>query len=304
MAATPFGGGAGGAGAPVVDAIVRYPVKGAGGAPLEEARVDEFGIHLDRRWMLVDAEGVFLSQRHHPQLALLRPRVESDALVLEAPGTESLAVALEPEGATVEVRVWDSVVEAVEVGAGTAEWAEAFLGEPARLVFMPRSTLRPVERAHLPPDRPSGGGERVSFADAYPLLLLSRESLDELNRRLESPVPMNRFRPNLVVRGVGRPHGEDAWRRVRIGELELDVVKPCPRCAVTTVDQASGEKGVEPLRTLAKYRKSGGNTWFGQNLVQRGVGTLRVGDPVQVLESGTPRPRLDQADAGASFLQS
>lgn len=288
----------------VVDEIVRYPVKGAGGTSLEEARVDEIGIHLDRRWMLVDADGVFLSQRNHPRLALLRPRVADDALVLEAPGAEPLAVALEPDGPAVEVRVWDASVEAVEVGGGTTEWIEAFLGEPARLVFMAPSTLRPVDRTHLPRDRPSGAGERVSFADAYPLLLLSRESLDELNRRLERPVPMNRFRPNLVVRGVGRPHGEDAWRRIRIGELELDVVKPCERCAVTTVDQGSGEKGVEPLRTLAEYRKSGGKTWFGQNLVQRGVGTLRVGDSVQVLESGTSRPRLDRTEKGASILQS
>lgn len=288
---------------PVLEQIVHYPVKGAGGVFLPEARVDEFGVRLDRRWMLVDDDGVFLSQRNHPRLALLRPRVEEDALLLEAPEMEPLSLPVEPDGPPVEVRVWGSVVEAVHVGAGAAGWVAAFLGEPARLVFMPRSTLRPVDPAYLPADRADAGDPRVSFADAFPFLLISCESLDELNRRLERPVPMNRFRPNLVVRGEGRPHAEDAWRRLRIGDMELDVVKPCDRCAVTTVDQGSGERGVEPLRTLATYRKSEGKAWFGQNLVHRGSGTLRVGDPVQVLESGMSRPRLDSRETGAPILQ-
>ncbi len=280
----------------ILDQIVVYPVKGAGGTSPTEARVDDFGLHLDRRWMLVDGDGIFLSQRNHPHLALLRPRIREGALVLDAPGMDPLALPMEAEGAVRDVRVWDATVEAVEVDGGADEWIEAFLGEPARLVFMPESTLRPV-----------GGGYaadgRVSFADGFPFLLLSRESLEELNRRLDRPVPMNRFRPNLVVKGV-RPHAEDAWRRIRIGEVELDVVKPCGRCAVTTVDQDSGRRGAEPLRTLSRYRKHDGKTWFGQYLVHRGKGTLGGGDPVEVLESGTPRPRLDLHETDAPILQS
>lgn len=283
-----------------LDEIVVYPVKGAGGTSATEARVDDFGLHLDRRWMLVDGDGVFLSQRNHPRLALLRPRIRDGSLVLDAPGMDPFALPvelpLEVEGAVRDVQVWDATVEAVEVEGGADEWIEAFLGEPAHLVFMPESTLRPVGGDYAP-------DARVSFADGFPFLLLSRESLEELNRRLDRSVPMNRFRPNLVVKGAG-PHAEDAWRRIRIGDVELDVVKPCGRCAVTTVDQDSGRRGAEPLRTLSRYRKHDGKTWFGQYIVQKGTGTLEVGDPVQVLESGTPRPRLDLHEADAPILQS
>lgn len=275
-----------------LEEIVVYPVKGAAGDSVTEARVDDFGLHLDRRWMLVDGEGIFLSQRNHPRLALLRPRLRDGSLVLEAPELEPLALPMVPEGPASAVRVWDSTVEAVEVDGGAGEWIEAFLGQPARLVFMPESTLRPVDEGYAE-------GARVSFADAFPFLLLSRESLEELNRRLDRPVPMNRFRPNLVVRGEGA-HAEDAWRRIRIGEVGFDVVKPCARCAVTTVDQESGRRGVEPLRTLARYRKHDGKTWFGQNLVQRGRGILRVGDPVQVVERGESCPDIHLAEKGGS----
>lgn len=279
-----------------LDEIVVYPVKGAGGTSVTEARVDDFGLHLDRRWMLVDGDGVFLSQRNDPRLALLRPRIRDGSLVLEAPGVEPFDLPATAERPARKVRVWDSTVEAVEVDGGVDHWIEAFLGRPARLVFMPESTLRPVDEDYA-------ADARVSFADGFPFLLLSRESLEELNRRLDRPVPMNRFRPNLVVKGAG-PHAEDAWRRIRIGEVEFDVVKPCARCAVTTVDQDSGRRGAEPLRTLSRYRKHDGKTWFGQNLVQRGTGTLRVGNPVEVLQSGTPRPRLDLHGPDAPILQS
>lgn len=279
-----------------LDEIVVYPVKGAGGTSVTEATVDDFGLHLDRRWMLVDGDGVFLSQRNDPRLALLRPRIQDGSLVLEAPGVEPFDLPATAERPARKVRVWDSTVEVVEVDGGAHDWIEAFLGRPARLVFMPESTLRPVDEDYA-------ADARVSFADGFPFLLLSRESLEELNRRLDRPVPMNRFRPNLVVEGAG-PHGEDAWRRIRIGEVEFDVVKPCARCAVTTVDQDSGRRGAEPLRTLSRYRKHDGKTWFGQNLVQRGTGTLRVGNPVEVLQSGTPRPRLDLHATDAPILQS
>lgn len=279
-----------------LDQIVVYPVKGAGGTSATGARVDDFGLHLDRRWMLVDGDGIFLSQRNHPRLALLRPRIRDGSLVLDAPGMDPFALPMKAEGAVRDVRVWDATVEAVEVEGGADEWIEAFLGEPAHLVFMPESTLRPVNRDYA-------ADARVSFADGFPFLLLSRESLEELNRRLDRPVPMNRFRPNLVVKGAG-PHAEDAWRRIRIGEVEFEVVKPCARCAVTTVDQDSGQRGAEPLRTLSRYRKHEGKTWFGQNLVQKRIGTLEVGNPVQVLESGTPRPRLDLHEADLPILQS
>jgi uncharacterized protein YcbX len=150
---------------------------------------------------------------------------------------------------------------------------------------MPPDTVRPVDVDH------AGPGHRVGFADGYPLLLLSEGSLDELNRRLEAPLPMDRFRPNVVVDGCG-PHAEDRWRRLRVGDVEMRVVKPCSRCSITTVDQATAARGPEPLATLADYRLAGGKVLFGQNLVHESRGTLRVGDVVEVLESGRPVPDL------------
>ncbi len=253
-----------------------YPIKSARGIPLDESVVDEFGLRYDRRWMVVDQSGVFLSQRSHPRLALIVPNISDGTLEVDAPGMPTLQTPLHPKASVAtRVTVWDDTSPATWVGDQAAEWFSDFLGTACTLVHMGDQVVRPANPAFAPP------GVRVSFADAYPFLLISEESLADLNSRLADPLPMNRFRPNLVVAG-GAPFGEDGWGRIEIGGVRLQVVKPCERCLVTTTDQATGERGKEPLRTLATYRKVGNDLMFGQNVVHENTGRLCVGDLVSM----------------------
>ncbi len=258
--------------------IFIYPLKGARGIALESARLDALGFRHDRRWMVVDPAGTFVSQRTSPRLALVRPALAGDALVLEAPGHPPLELPPPPEARRQAVRVFDDAVEAAPVGDAADAWISAFLGLPARIVAFPADAVRPVDRRYA-----RRATDRVAFVDAYPCLLISQASLDLLNRRLAEPVPMDRFRPNLVVAGTA-PHAEDGWRRLRVGDVVFHVVKPCARCTVPAVDQATGIPGQEPLRTLATYRKVGSKVLFGQNLIHEAPGTVAVGQEVVVEE--------------------
>jgi uncharacterized protein YcbX len=260
-----------------------YPIKSCGGIAAEEWDVDERGLRHDRRWMLVDEANQFISQRELPRMALIGVRIDPDGLVVSAPGMPSLQVLfLPPEGHLLRAQVWDDVVETLPVGGGADRWFERFLGVKCKLVYLPEESVRPVDRDY------GRAGDQVGLADGFPFLLISESSLAELNARLEQPLPMDRFRPNLVIGGCD-PYAEDGWRVVRIGSITLRVVKPCARCAITTVDQSTATRGKEPLRTLATFRRSGTKVLFGQNLVHDGTGVLRAGDPVEVLRarSGT-----------------
>ncbi len=266
-------------GKPVLGGVYVYPIKSCGGVSQGSAGLGATGLLHDRRWMLVDGTGKFMSQRRHPRMALISPRITPDRLVVSAPGMPDLDVPLEGEAEErVDVEVWGDAQRGVPVGAEADRWFGRFLDFPCRLVRKPDDDVRPVDSAY------ARGGDQTSFADGFPLLLISEASLEDLNARLESPVPMNRFRPNLVVRGCG-PYAEDGWGEIRVGRAVFRVAEPCPRCAITTVDQDSGERGKEPLRTLATYRKAEGEVWFGRNLIHTSLGTVRVGDPVEV----TPR---------------
>lgn len=262
----------------VVTNLFVYPLKSAHGIELAEAELDAFGVRYDRRWMVIDDRGRMITQREEPRMALVETRLEADRLVLAAPRLASLALPLDPvPGPRRRVSIWRDEVEAEDAGVEAAVWITEYLGRDARLVRMPDDAFRPVDPAY------AVNADRVSFADGYPFLLISGEALDELNARLDVPLPMNRFRPNLVVRGAGA-HAEDGWRRIRIGTIDFHVVKPCARCVITTTDQATGERGKEPLRTLATYRKVDGKVLFGQNLIHAGTGRVRVGDEVEVVE--------------------
>ena len=251
-----------------------YPIKSARGIRLDESVVDDFGLQYDRRWMVVNESGDFLSQRAHPRLALVVPTITDGTLQIDAPGMPALRTPLHPgDSVATSVTVWDDTCQATWVGDRAAQWFSDYLGCACTLVHMPDQVVRPADSAFAPP------GVRVSFADGFPFLLISEESLADLNRRLTDPLPMNRFRPNLVVAG-GEPYAEDGGGRIEIGGVRLLVVKPCDRCLVTTTDQATGERGKEPLRTLATYRKVNGQVMFGQNVVHEGPGRLRVGDLV------------------------
>lgn len=258
-----------------------YPVKSLKGIPLTEAKVEPRGLRYDRRWMLVDADGRFMTQRDFPKMALLETSVNGSGLKVNFDGSE-LSVPEEAEKGPVEVGIWEGPVDAAMFGDEVNGWFSDALGVDCRLVTMPETARRrvPAEFAVDPEE------DHVSFADAFPYLLIGEGSLAELNSRLETPVPMNRFRPNLVVSG-SEPFAEDGWRKIRIGETIFHLVKPCGRCVLTTVDQATGIKdGKEPLKTLASFRTANGKVLFGQNLIAENPGgTIRVGDEIEVLEN-------------------
>ncbi|MBB5208261.1 MOSC domain-containing protein [Chiayiivirga flava] len=261
-----------------LSALYRYPLKSAAAQACDAVDVTPRGLSQDRRWMVVDMSGRALTGRELGRLVLLRADAEGDVLVLDASGT-SLRAHPQYAAPRPRVTVWGSTVDAIAADADADAWISRLLDRPARLVFMDDGARRPVDPAY------AVAGDEVSFADGFPLLLLSQAALDALNARLATPVTMQRFRPNLVVSDT-EPHAEDRWRRIRIGAVEFDVVKACTRCVFTTVDPATGERDPagEPLRTLVGYRRSPGGVTFGQNLIPRGIGTVRVGDPVEVLE--------------------
>jgi uncharacterized protein YcbX len=253
-----------------------YPIKSAAGIPADAWQVDEFGLRFDHRWMVIDEAGRFISQREQPRLALVRPSFHEDLLLVDAPGQRPLELPLHPTcSVTTKITVWHDTCEVGWLGNHAAAWFSAVLGCSCSLAYMPDSTLRPADPAFAP------AGTRVSFADGFPFLLISEESLADLNSRMPVPLPMNRFRPNLVIAG-GEPYAEDSLDRFTIGEMGFLVVKPCDRCVVTTTDQATAQRGREPLRTLATYRRRDGKVLFGQNVVHSGIGRLAVGDILYV----------------------
>lgn len=254
-----------------------YPIKSLGGITLQQAEVEEKGLKYDRRWMLVDAHGTFITQRKHFQLALLQVNIKDDQITVfhkQDPDQRISFLLNESTGVTIPVNIWDDESNGLEVSILVSDWFSEFMKMKVRLVRMPEQEKRFVD------PRYARAREVVSFADGYPILLIGQASLDGLNERLESPVPMNRFRPNLVFTG-GMPHGEDQFNAFQIGEVQFTAVKPCARCVLTTIDQQTGVKGLEPLKTLASYRTINGKVMFGQNLLHEGTGTLHVGDQIK-----------------------
>ena len=258
-----------------------YPVKGLKGIDLGEARCTDRGLEHDRRWMVVDSAGVFLSQREHPKMATVWTDIAGGTLALSAPDVASVEVALAPRDAPrLQVKVWSSVCDALLVSPAADRWLSDYLGLACRLVYMPHDSRRYSDRSY------AGEGKRVGFADGYAYLMIGQGSLADLNARLAAKkhpeLPMNRFRPNLVVSGSAA-FAEDRWKEIRIGDAILRTAKPCGRCQVTTTDQASGEIiGPEPLATLSTYRDSREfGVMFGMNLVTVKPGTVHVGDAVE-----------------------
>ena len=256
-----------------------HPLKSCATLDVAEARVQPRGLEHDRRWLAVDGDGVALTGRTLPRLTLVRAQPDAHGLRLDAPGLPTCRVRQPAaDAARRTVRVWDDRIDAIEAGPDADAWLSGWLGTPVCLVHMDAAASRPV----VAPG--AVAGDEVSFADGFPLLLLSQASLDGLNARLAQPVSMRRFRPNLVVDGVDA-HAEDGWTRLRIGRVAFDVVQDCTRCVFTTVDPDRGERdgSGEPLKTLAGYRRGDAGITFGRNVVPRGEGRLRVGDEVVVL---------------------
>jgi hypothetical protein len=256
-----------------------YPIKSCAGISLTEATLDARGIRYDRNWMLVNSDGKQLTQRDDARLALIRTRLTDLTLTLRAPQMPEISIPFAQTGASREVTVWRSVCRATDQGNAIAEWISEYLGTPTRLVRIADNFAR-----KLNPEFSRRPTDQTAFADGYPHLLISQASLAHLNSRLSNPLPMNRFRPNIVVEGC-EAHEEDRWDDIKIGELGFDVVKPCGRCIVTTTDQETAVRGEEPLKTLATYRKSERfGIQFGQNLIHQTTGIIRLSDPVTVIK--------------------
>lgn len=261
-------------------AITRYPIKSCRGIDLERARVGRRGIEDDRRWMIVDRAGRFVSQREDARLARIDVALEGGRITLAAPGTAPIEMpARLASGERVPVRVWSSDVEAL-VHPGASAWLSAHLGQDLRVVYMPDDVRRAVDPAY------AQEGDIVSFADGYPLLLATRESLADLEARAGTTFEMRRFRPSVVVEGAA-PWAEDGWSRLRIGAITFRAPKPCDRCVITTIDPATGVAGREPLRTLSTFRRSGEKVLFAVNLIpeldDHEAVEIAVGEPVEIV---------------------
>ena len=271
-----------------------YPIKSLGGISVVEAVVEPKSLRYDRRFMLVDTDGVFMTQRNNHQMALIDVAITGHTLrvwhrhqpadVLELPLELPIP---STDSATIPVDIWDSKgVPALPVSDEADRWFTKTIGKHCRLVFMPETTHRAVDPAY------ALNNDAVSFADGYPYLLIGQASLNDLNQRLTEPITMRRFRPNIVV-SDSTPYDEDAWHQFRVGGMDFYGVKPCARCVLTTIDPETGEAGKEPLKTLTTYRKWKTKILFGQNIVVKPtdklpIGTLRIGQPIEVLNRQVP----------------
>ena len=261
-----------------ISSLIYYPIKACRGFEVDSARVERMGLQNDRRMMVVTLEGGHLTQREYPRLALVTPKLNNGMITLSAPNYDSIQFGIQTSGTSYPVSIWKSKgVQAIDQGDEAAQWFSDWLGTSVRLVHIADEYKRIVDQEYA-----VNADDHTGFADGYPILITSEEGLQDLNTRLESPVPMNRFRPNIVVRG-GPAYVEDAWNRIRAGDVELAVVKPNARCVVTTIDKDTLEKSKEPLRTLEKYRRHKLGAIFGQNVIPLNEGRLQLGMTVEVL---------------------
>ena len=261
-----------------VTSLIYYPIKACRGFEVDSAIVERMGLQNDRRMMVVTHAGKYLTQREHPKLALVTPTLNDGTVTLSAPSYDSIQFGTQSTGISLPVSIWKSKgVQAIDQGDEAAQWFSEWLGTPVRLVHIAEGYKRLVNEEYM-----VNADDHTGFADGYPILITSEEGLQDLNTRLEVPVPMNRFRPNMVVKG-GDAFMEDSWNRIRLGGVELAVVKPCARCVVTTIDKDTLEKSKEPLKTLEKYRRHKLGAIFGQNVIPINGGSIQRGMTVEVL---------------------
>ena len=269
--------------APLLSEIHRFPLKSGRGEAVDAAVVEPWGLAGDRRWMVVDEDGTVITAREANRLVLIEPGITASGLRLTAPDLPALEVATPDPVRQAPVAIWSSRLDAVPAGPDADAWLGKALDRPARLVYLDDPRKRPTSPTFSRPE------DRVSFADGYPLLLATEESLAALNEVVvearREPLPMTRFRPNVVVSGF-EPWAEDDWRRIRIGDAVFRAVKGCARCVITTIDPDTAEREREPIASLARIRRWDGATWFGVNLIPDSHDvTIRVGDPVEVLDA-------------------
>lgn len=260
-----------------VSELYIYPVKSLAGIKADSAVVTDRGFQYDRRWMLIDNNNRFISQREHALLALLVPNISEKYLTIAAPDGTSVDIPLSFDNKDfIEVSIWDDECRAQLVDKAFDSWFSRQLGQDVRLVFMPDTTQRFTDPNYTEP------GHITSFSDAYPFMIIGQASLDDLNARLDEPLPINRFRPNIVFTG-GRPYQEDTMDSLTINNISFQGVKLCARCNVITIDQQKATSAKEPTKTLARYRAKNQKIYFGQNLAHNGTGVISVGDEICLL---------------------
>ncbi len=266
-----------------VSQLFIYPIKSLGGIELSSAEVLERGFKNDRRWMLVDANNQFMTQRELPAMALLKTAISNDRIIISnnhKPDEHIHIPAVNNSTKMIRVKIWDDECDSLEADANINNWFSFQLNQECKLVYMPDESLRKVDTKY------ASGEEITSFSDGYPLLLIGQASLDDLNSRLADKLPINRFRPNIVFSG-GHAFEEDEMEEFVVNDIHFFGVKLCARCVVTTINQEKAEKNKEPLKTLATYRQHNNKIYFGQNLLHKGTGTIRVNDSIEIIKKKT-----------------
>ena len=260
-----------------VSELYIYPLKSAQCLSLDEIIFTERGPLFDRDWMIVNKNNRFITQRQHPKMCLINVEIENGALTLTAPSMASLSIKPESSTQKISVTVWNDSVNALDCGEAAAQWVSDYLRlEQCRLVTMPKNTQRYVDKTYAKQN------QTVSFADGFPSLIISQASLDDFNEKLDSPISMTNFRPNIVISGC-EPYAEDHWTQLRIDGINFSLIKPCSRCVIPSINQETAEKQAEVLPALNQHRRRDKATYFGQNALHDKIGTIKVGSVVEVI---------------------
>ncbi|HEY8160120.1 MAG TPA: MOSC N-terminal beta barrel domain-containing protein [Methylobacter sp.] len=266
--------------------IYIYPVKSLAGISANSWPVTEKGFQHDRKWMVIDKDRQFLSQRKLPNMALIKTTLTDQNLILSAPGMENLSLPLAPvDGQIINSTIWDDQCNARSVSVEADQWLSDFLHQDCRLVYQPDEVIRPVDPVYAKLT------DKVAFSDGFPFLIISENSLAALNHEMHLSLPMTRFRPNLVISGCPA-YAEDSWREISIGAIDFRLPKPCSRCSIPTIDPESAQTGKEPLTTLNRTRKWQNKVYFGQNALHNQCGQLTVGDAVLIKATGVKQPPI------------
>ena len=262
---------------PKVSALTTYPLKSAKGIALNSLQLKNRGPKFDRDWMVINANNRFLSQRQHPSMCLIGTTLSAGKLTLTAPNANPLTIDSQAAFNQQDVVVWSDNVSAIDCGDQAAEWISNFLGVECRIVHMPNETQRLVDKDYATQN------ETVSFADGFPSLIISQASLDDFNSKLERPISMAHFRPNIVIDDCP-PFAEDQWQAVRINGITFSLVKPCSRCIIPAIEPESGTKRMDVIKALSEHRRRGNATYFGQNALHDLEGEIQIGDNVEILD--------------------
>lgn len=260
-----------------VSGLSIYPLKSCREISLESSEVENFGLKNDRRWMVVDEKSVMLTQRKIAKMCLIQPELTDQGLILKTASMEPLYIETPLSGNTCSVQVWDDQCHAYDAGDEAANWLSHVLSTNCRLVYFPDNEFRQVDLNF------ANEGDKTAFSDGFPLLLISQASLDDLNQRMDSPITMNRFRPNIIVEGC-QPFAEDSWKKICIGDITFRIVKACSRCIIPSINIETAEREKEPLRTLVSYRKRENKIFFGQNVIANSTGNIDIGMSVEIIE--------------------